>query len=112
VGGTGLSIPVPVAWASPLGQGHPVCSSDLGSGRGSAGRESQGGHNVPLETGMCVGEGLAMAGEHQAGGSPVSVAEQGTRTVLAACSGLASALKPVQTSKGATGTSRAVNQSG
>lgn len=46
-----------------------------------------------------------MAGEQQAGGSMVSVAEQSICTVLSACPGLASALKPVQTSTNATGTS-------
>lgn len=56
---------------------------------------------------MCVDEGFVMAGEHQAGESLVSVAEWSTCTVLSACPGLASALKPVQTSTGATGTSQA-----
>ena len=54
---------------------------------------------------MCVAEGFVMAGEHQAGGSLVSIAERSTCTILSLCPGLASALKPVQTSTGAIGTS-------
>lgn len=86
--------------ASLLGQGEPVFRSDLGSGWGSAVTETHGGHKAPLEMRMCVDKGFVMAG-----GSLVSVPERSPSTVLSVCPGLASALKPVQTSTSATGTS-------
>lgn len=55
---------------------------------------------------MCVDQGFVTAREPQPGASPVSVAEWNTCSTLSVCPGLASALKPAQTSTGATGTSR------
>lgn len=103
---TDLCIPLACTLGITRGAGGAHFSSDLGSGWGSTGSESRGDHRVPLEMRMCVDKEFVMAREPQPGAPPVSVAEWNTCTTLSVCPGLASALKPAQTSTGATGTSR------